>query len=87
MGSPSQHTRGRSMPGEGKQGRGRVGESRQRIRGGHKSFFLQPSAPPGPLRNAWGKGAEGLDGQGHLPHSRPARGGGGGCQRRKENIT
>lgn len=45
-------------------GRCRAGESRQRIGGGHKSFFLQPPAPPAPLRNVWGKAAGGRMGRG-----------------------
>lgn len=46
------------MPGQGKQGE-RQSWGVKAIGGGHKSFFLQPSAPPGPLRNVWGKGASG----------------------------
>lgn len=84
MGSPSRHSKGGSMTGSGQQwGDAELGSQGEGLGEGPNPSRYSPGPSSGMsgVRDRVGGWA------GDLPHSRPARGGGGGCQRRKENTT
>lgn len=88
MGSPSGHRKGGTRTRQGKPGEMQSWGVKTKRWGGFRSLSLQPPAPPGLLRNVClGKGASGRMGRGTYHIQGLPMVGGGGCQRRKENIT